>query len=334
MVGPSSMDLRKLSLSLASALATLGVVELAARAVYTRPWYEDIVAAARREGPREHAYKVNADGLRSSEIRPKGPGTRRVLVIGDSFTFGWAVHDDAAVFPAHLERALADERIEIVNGGLAGSLTHQWVDLWRRLGDRVDPDVVLIVFFLRDGTRTTSIGMFDAIRAELTAEHDASLLYRASAAYRTIRDRFDRRRIGEHYRAEFHAAYFGDERARAEWIAAQENLKTLIAMARGRGVAVGLAVFPVLIDLDAEAYPFEDVCEEILAFAAREEVPAMSLLPAFRGRDASTLWVSDVDQHPNADAHAIVAAALEPFVRTLLGHNPAGGDQAARAVRQ
>lgn len=47
-------------------------------------------------------------------------------------------------------------------------------------------------------------------------------------------------------------------------------------------------------------------------------MPTHDLLPAFLGRDASRLWVSAWDQHPNAEAHAVAAQSLLPFVRGLL----------------
>ena len=160
--------------------------------------------------------------------------------------------------------------------------------------------------------------MFDAIRQTLDAEHRASPLYRWSFAYRLVRDRMDRRMLSNRYRAAFHDAYFGTDEDRAEWLDAQRNLAAIVTAARARGVRIGLVVFPVLIDLDPAIYPFADVCDAVSAYAILQGVPTMSLLPAFLGKQDRALWVSDVDQHPNADAHAIAADALVPFVRALL----------------
>jgi hypothetical protein len=304
-------------LALVSAMLAAAVIEGGARLVYTRPWYEAVAVQGERVG--DYAYCVNTDGLRAREIAPKPPHTSRVLMLGDSFTFGWAVHDDSAIFSARVEQALvADgQAVEVVNGGLPGSLTDAWVALWDRLADRVDPDALVIVFFLRDGTRTSSLGMFGRIRETVRAEHAASLAYRYSYAYRLVQDRLDRLRISGDYRDAFRASYFGTETERAEWIAAQEHLRALIARARARQIPVALVVFPLLIDLD-DAYPFAPICDALTAFAEHGGIPALSLLPAFRGHSGPDLWVSEYDQHPNARAHAIAAEVLVPFVRTLL----------------
>jgi hypothetical protein len=43
-----------------------------------------------------------------------------------------------------------------------------------------------------------------------------------------------------------------------------------------------------------------------------------SLLPAFRGRRAADLWVSEINKHPSAEGHALAADALLPFVLVLM----------------
>ena len=75
--------------------------------------------------------------------------------------------------------------------------------------------------------------------------------------------------------------------------------------------------FPILAELDAK-YPFNAVCDLIMQFSTENELPAHNLLPAFLGRNASDLWVSPANQHPNAQGHAIAADSLDPFVRQLL----------------
>ncbi len=303
--------LRNAALILLGVVLALGMLEIGARATYAPPWYVAVGDAA-RERAKEHQYGKNTDGLRGPEI---GVKTRpRVVMLGDSFTYGWGVHDDAAVFPARVAEAL---NVEVVNGGLPGSLTTDWASLWQSLALRMRPDALVLVFFLRDGTRTSSNGMFDELRASFETEHAASLPYQWSAAYRLVRDRLDRRRMSDHYRNAFTRAYFGTDDERAEWTYAQRNLAAIVADARGRDIPVGFVVFPMLLDLRG-AYPFADIVAEVLRFGDELGVPTLSLLPTFLGRDERTLWVSDVDQHPNAVAHGLAADALVPFVQRLL----------------
>jgi len=304
----------------------LGLVfaEVAARCVYVRPWHEALVD----EQLFAHTlpYRRNAFGLRDDDFAPVKPaGERRVLVIGDSFTFGFGVADEAAVFPERLERALdatagqfGAERIHLLNGGLPGTLTTDWLEGFRVMAPLYQPDLVVVVFFLRDGTRTASIPeFFGRIRDEITTRNRGSWLYRASYLYRLVRDRFDRDLISSRYLAAFQRAYFGSTEEQAEWTLARQNLVALRDEARARGAEVGLVVFPILADLGAD-YPFAAICTAIESWAREAGFPTHSLLPAFRGMSGPELWVSGADQHPNAKGHEIAARDLQPFFAELL----------------
>lgn len=318
----------RLGLVLGGIVTGLVIVEGGLRLTYTAPWYERLIADQRRN--QQHKFLKNADGLRDGDYEsPKPADHRRVLILGDSFTFGAGVFDESAVFPRIIDRRLNEQlalpavrKIDVLNGGISGSLTKDWVALWRRVADRFDPDVVLLVFFLRDGTphgKGSIPTLFGPTRKEITVHNSHSLLYRHSYIYRLWRDHIDRINIGAHYIAEYQKWYFGSIEQTAEWREAEHNLIQLrdLAMAKQRSTTVGLAVFPILFELD-DQYPFKGVSDLIAQFAEANGIPACSLLPAFLGRDGPDLWVSAYDQHPNALAHRIAADYLLPFVEQLL----------------
>ena len=307
---------RGLLLVLGLGLALAGA-ELAAAVLWRAPWHERLLDA-QRQGE-EATYLLNDFGLRDADLVPKPAGTRRVLLLGDSFTFGLGVTDDAAIFANRLERDLSvDEPVEILNGGLPGSHTHDWLALLDEVAPRYEPDVVVAVFFLRDGTRTPSIpGFFDRIRDEVARRNRESALYRASYLVRFVRDRIDRAEIGKEYTQAFRDAYFGEGEAVAEWLRARQNLVAIRDRAHERGARFGLAVFPVLVSLQGP-HPFEAIHAEIARFAQQEAMPHHDLLPGFRGQPAPPLWVSPYDQHPSPRAHAIAADSLRPFLTALL----------------
>jgi hypothetical protein len=109
-----------------------------------RPDWETVHATGEFEVP----VRTNALGLRGAPAEArKAPGTYRVLVLGDSFAFGFGVADDEA-FPAALGRALApppgSARVEVLNAGVAGwSADQYWLYLQAR-GFALDPDLVVI----------------------------------------------------------------------------------------------------------------------------------------------------------------------------------------------
>ena len=103
-------------------------------------------------GGHERVVRVttNAFGLRGAEL-PTGrtPGVRRVVALGDSFTFGDAVEAEEA-WPARLETRLnrgpVPGRWQVVNAGIPGHGTGQQLLLSRMLEERLRPDVVVLGF--------------------------------------------------------------------------------------------------------------------------------------------------------------------------------------------
>lgn len=320
----ASTSLQRIALAAGSVALVAAGAEITARASYDAPWYEQLAAEQRRS---EH-FDYRLGPLLIRDQLPSGPKVReqrRVMVIGDSFTFGLGVRDDEAIFPRVMETQLNETlpipgvtRFEVLNAGRPGSLTHNWIQLWDGLHEAFSPDLLLVVFFLRDGTNLLSNPrFFDRIREEVVARNRSSKLYANSYLYRWIRDGLDRRSLGDEYTREFLDAYSGSDEETAEWRAAQRNLVALRDRAHARGAGFALALFPVLAAL-GDDYPFQEICDLLEDFAIGQDMPVHSLLPAFRGRSGPELWVSPFDQHPNEAAHAIAAESLLPFVIELL----------------
>jgi len=229
------------------------------------------------------------------------------------------------IFAALVESRLAADprrRVEVLNAGKPGSLTGDWLATLRRIGPDFRPDVVLVVFFLRDGTRTTAgEGFFGPIRSEIAMRNRDSWLYRHVHAWRWLRDFRDRREVSERYSREIVLAYTGSEVQTAEWRAAQSNLRAIGDESTALGARAGLVVFPILADFGPD-YPFREVCDRVEQAGIEAGLPTLDLLPAFRGEDAPSLWVSPLDQHPNERGHEIASQAILPFLRSLLAEGP------------
>ncbi|MEM7051499.1 MAG: SGNH/GDSL hydrolase family protein [Acidobacteriota bacterium] len=90
--------------------------------------------------------RLNAQGFRFGELpRQKPPGVRRLLLLGDSFTFGSA-YPRAATFPGLLENWLNDagERWEVIPLAAGGWGTGQQLLALRHAGLALDPDAVVL----------------------------------------------------------------------------------------------------------------------------------------------------------------------------------------------
>lgn len=116
----------------------------------TKGWFHRPGDAGRAyvSGPDAGLVHINALGLRGPEVPlEKAPGSRRVVVFGDSFVFGLGV-DEEHLMTAHLQRFLTATQgrpVEVVNAGVAGYATDQELILFRELGPRLRPDLVILV---------------------------------------------------------------------------------------------------------------------------------------------------------------------------------------------
>ena len=312
----------KLLLAAGSLALGLAGMELWARETWAAPWHQRLVTEQARNQRLD--YTENRFGLRDRDYpSPKPAGRLRLLIIGDSFTHGTGVVEDELIFPELLEAELnrlswpGHDGVDVLNGGVSGSIPRQWAKLWLELQDDFDPDAVMIVFFLRDGTRFGSMDYFEDVLNEVSLPNAQSPMYRSSYLYRYLQDLRVKRGFLASYRGGFMEAYFGSKRETRLWRRAQEHLLRIKSSADERGISVGLTAFPILVDL-REDYPFRAIVDEILEFGRDAGFRTVDMLPAFIGHDGPELWVSGVDQHPNARGHAIAAEALLPLAVELL----------------
>ncbi len=107
-------------------------------------------------GDYEVAINTNSGGMRGQQEYPidKAGDVRRVLVLGDSFAFGYGVEDDEVV-SARLEQQLNAApgravRYEVLNLAVSGFGQAEELVTYRARGRAYRPDVVLLFYFEND----------------------------------------------------------------------------------------------------------------------------------------------------------------------------------------
>lgn len=120
--------------------------------------------------------RTNSAGLRGPELEPRRPGERRVLVLGDSMTFGWGVEEDEA-FPAVIEGALdrADRPVTVLNGGVPGYGTREIALALERQVSRLDPDVVVACVYVGNDFEDDVVVDKAVVDGFLMARHKAEI---------------------------------------------------------------------------------------------------------------------------------------------------------------
>ncbi|HJU66021.1 MAG TPA: SGNH/GDSL hydrolase family protein [Gemmatimonadaceae bacterium] len=263
---------------------------------------------------------LNSLGYRDREhVVAKPDSARRLLVIGDSYAFGWGLSRLADRFgeqlAARLESATGTPW-EAINISKADRHTRQQVE-FLRAGLPYRPDVVVLVYVFNDidylsvarGALplTTRNVLSEAPRNLLDRLHPLRLLYWNSylvqelyVRLRALRWRF--------MRSDPSRDLYADSSALATHV---RDLAQLAAEARAGGAVLGIVPFePAVVYRDDVRRRYD----RFVAAARRGGLLVWSLRDAFGARDHSSLVLSSLDAHPNELAHRLAAEAVLPEV--------------------
>ena len=131
--------------------------------------------AEERERARWH-YNANAEGWRGPLTHPKPEGVRRVVVLGDSTSYGWGLSEEES-WPAQLQQYLGEDW-EVYNRAVPGYTSYQGEVLARTELEKLQPDYV-----------TISYGANDAMPYPLREEEVAAAVGTRLNAVRSVLDR-------------------------------------------------------------------------------------------------------------------------------------------------
>lgn len=252
---------------------------------------------------------INAIGLRDDAVAvPKPDDTVRVLMLGDSITFGWGVADEERV-SERLEAMLSEDtalhrrRLEIVNAGVGNYNAAMSVAWYLNHGRALEPDIVVFNYFINDAEpRPARQGGF--IR-----ETSAAYVYFAGKVDTAMRLMEERRDWRDYYAALYDSSAPGLR-------AMTESFDRFADATYQDDVPVLFVIYPELRELTP--YPFQRETDIVAELAREHGWPVVDLLPAVADAAPEDLWVTVPDPHPNGHANELFSNALMAPLRALL----------------
>ena len=251
---------------------------------------------------------INSEGLRDHEFSlDKPPDIYRIMMLGDSTTFGWGVkqEDTAAKL---LERKLnADlpagyNRVEVMNTGVGNYDTVQEVTYYETIGWKFHPDLVVLVFFINDPE-------------PVPIEKKGFLIDRSYlVAFATNRIDGVMRHMGARPDWKtYYASLYGDDRPGFQ--ACKKALVSLANSTRSHDAKLLVALLPELHQINGQSYPFRAAHQKIKDVIAAEDVSVVELIDGLKDRGPEeTLWVTALDDHPNAKANNLISDQLKQWI--------------------
>jgi hypothetical protein len=265
-------------------------------------------------------YLVNAPSEKEvrhvGEILPKADGVFRIVVLGDSFTWGTNVEADAT-YPHHLgwllDRGSAGA-FEVYNYGVAGSSTADQLQLLQSL-PRLTPDLVLIGYFLNDPDpgRVLPGQIADVITRLESPPPWERFLRSHSRLAQTVLFRYWAARLVSAQIDYIHHIFRPDG---WEWKRHQRELLRLSQLRTELGLDIRVAIWPHLgFRLDG-GYPFQEIHGRLREAFAALGIDTIDLMDVFRGMPHERLEaIPGLDPHPNEIAHRLAADAILGWLR-------------------
>ena len=255
---------------------------------------------------RTFPYRTNAHGLRDRDRPAKAPGTTRVLVIGDSYTWGYAVAEDEA-YPQVAERLLRERGrpdIEVINGAIPDYNSRQERQLLEQLIPLYAPDQVFLAYVVNDAEPSTAMPN----NPEETYRHSRSW-FLTEAAERLNRKVF-RRRLLPSAKDNVGSSYLdGFEEGSVKWRDSREAIRQMRDLCAAAGIPFTVLILPDVTQHLDDRYAWQTIHEAVARWSAELNIPVFDLLALFRGENQQTLQVP-WDGHPNAEAHRRMAEFL------------------------
>jgi hypothetical protein len=284
-----------------------------------RPWLDDQGRVINR---------INRFGLRErADITPTKPsGERRILCLGDSFTFGWGIPVEQ-VWVRMLENELRQDGspIRTVNCGAAGTVcVDEYVAGLKHRFHVFKPDAVIMTLCLND--LIPSSGLTFAVPVVPSSLRIIDLA-KAALGYGPLNLDPSRDWVQElidlpQDEGEAGMLYNQDRPFESMWSQGvpQKSMREAKAWCDARKIPFMVILWPFMQGLGkGRYYPFQKLHNLVASDCEAAGIPFLDVLPALETTNHEELWVTPADPHPNPTAQRLVMPMISKFVRSQIG---------------
>ena len=245
---------------------------------------------------------TNALGFRDREIERKQDGELRILLLGDSITFGYGVSDEET-YGRKLESILTSElgrKVRTVNAGMGGFNTVQEAAFLENQAAAIDPDVVSLLYLPND------------IDSNIPPFHPGEAIYgNASKVTRILLEKSWLFRLAVFASTEPEPKRLAELGIRGR--GAKDSLTALAriaALCRQRRVPFETFFYREKEESGAGARFIDELFSQVSRVGVENGFLVTDVRPWWGNRDWRSLTNSVVDWHPNARGHDVLASGI------------------------
>ncbi|MFT4843040.1 MAG: lysophospholipase L1-like esterase [Planctomycetota bacterium] len=269
--------------------------------------------------------RINFDGLREREEiqHAKPAGQRRIVCIGDSFTFSWGIPVEQG-WVRMLEDDLRKDQgdVRTVNCGASGTVcVDEYVNGLKQRFHKYSPDAVILTLCLNDLLPSSGLNFIHPVE-----QTGIKLIDLAKGAFGRSPLDLDPTRDWvqelmdlpeDQARA---GLYVGpDKPYEAMWSQGlpQKCMREAQAWCTERKIPFLVVIWPFLQGLGpGEHYPWQKIHDLVAADLKAADIPLLDVLPALKETHSADLWVTPADPHPNPLAQRLTLPSIADFVRS------------------
>jgi lysophospholipase L1-like esterase len=255
--------------------------------------------------------RINEQGIRDDRsVGPKAPGEKRLLILGDSVTFGAMVSTEQA-FPAQLQQRLraTGNSWRVLNGGVTSYDSAQEADWLDVFGLAMEPDAIAVAFCPNDVNASDRAAVDRSFGCEgasrWLAEHSI-VCYNFQRGVQWLQVRLG---------LVSNPVLPPTEGLVGGWPEVETAYRQIANRARERGLPVILIIFPSRDELEGRVNT--DVPAQLHALGRELGWHVIDLAPIF-AEDPGALFLPNDPIHPNPEGYARVGSCLE---REIRAHN-------------
>ena len=258
--------------------------------------------------------RTNNIGFRDNRavLPPKAPGEYRIIVLGDSFTFGPGVAYEnlwTSLLQDRLQQA--HPQVTVINLGVEGYNIIQYAAVLEEVGLSLEPDaVVLSLFPVNDFELDTYVTNYQVA----TGHPPAPSWYESLYVYRAYLGHAEQVALKLLHKVVPSASADGPDYGWEKNIAA---LREIVATAERSGMPLTIALLPHTKGFKTQHMT---VFARINAYCAQNALPCVDLLEPLRASGArdGALVLNAVDSHPNIEYNRFIAAQLAPRLEAIV----------------
>ncbi len=291
----------------------------------------------------KYTVRTNAIGFRDYEHQVvKATGVKRVLLLGDSFTYGPGVQQEQ-IYPAVTERILnrnkAGQEYEVLSMACGGYGPEHYLAVLKTFGLKFNPDVVVAGLYVENDITdwldlAPQPGLPDRGYRERALYAVNNFLEQRSHFFIFARARLDyplwRLGLRPYYFPEVFRTPVSQE-LEAHWQKTYRALSQISSQCAKINADFLVMLIPTLYqvsekvwhktlqveDLDPQDVELDLPQKRLRAFAARESIECLDLLRHFRSAGESQDLYFRLDRHWNEAGHALTAELLAEEISKL-----------------